>query len=436
MSQPESSVWRQMLSVRREERAPLALAALSVFLLMTGYFILRPIRDQMGVAGGVDNLPWLFTATLLAMFAVNPLYATLVSRFPRLTVVAICYRALMLCLLGFWIALVALPESSSVWTGRVFFVWVSVYNLFALSVFWALMADAWRGESSRRLYGIIAAGATLGAVAGGALTAGLVDLVGQPALLLVSLLMLEGTVWCLRAFDRRAPRAPGAAAMEAPVGGGALDGLRAAVKSPYLLGICGYMLLYTVGSTFLYFLQAQVVDAMVDGRAAQTRWFAQVDLIVNSLTLVLQLFLTGRLMGRLGVGLTLAALPLVSLIGFAGLGLWPVLGAVVVFTVARRVSNFAFSRPAREALFVPLAREEKYKAKNLVDTVVYRTGDQLGAWTSGLVTWAGFGMAGLAWVAAPLSALWLALALWLGRRYRQLQDQPSNPSTNSGVSVE
>jgi AAA family ATP:ADP antiporter len=420
MSQADESVWRQMLSVRREERAPLLLAMVSVFLLMAGYFILRPIRDQMGVAGGVDNLPWLFTATLLAMFAVNPLYATLVSRFPRLIVVAICYRVLMLCLAGFWIALVALPEASSLWTGRVFFVWVSVYNLFALSVFWALMADAWRGESSRRLYGIIAAGATLGAVAGGALTAGLVEIIGQPALLLVSLAMLEATVWCLRAFERRAPKAVGETT-QAPVGGGALDGLRAALKSPYLLGICGYMLLYTVGSTFLYFLQAQVVDAMVDGRAAQTRWFAQVDLIVNTLTLVLQLFLTGRLMGRLGVGLTLAALPLVSLIGFAGLGLWPVLGAVVVFTVARRVSNFAFSRPAREALFVPLPREEKYKSKNLVDTVIYRTGDQLGAWTSGLVTWLGFGMAGLAWLAAPLSAVWLALALWLGRRYRGLQ---------------
>lgn len=415
-ARPEASAWQQLLSVRRAERAPLALAATSVFLLMAGYFILRPIRDQMGVAGGVDNLPWLFSATLLAMLAINPLYAALVSRFPRLEVAAFCYRTLMLCLAGFWIALSAVP--ASVWTGRVFFVWVSVYNLFALSVFWALMADAWQGESSRRLYGIIAAGATLGAVAGGALTASLVELVGQPALLLVSMGLLEAALWCLRGFERHAPRSAGAAP-EAPTGGGAIDGLKLALRSPYLLGICGYMLLYTVGSTFLYFLQAQVVDEMVDGRAAQTRWFAQVDLIVNVLTLLLQLFLTGRLMQRLGVGLTLAALPLVSLLGFAGLGLLPVLGAVVVFTVARRVSNFAFSRPAREALFVPLPREEKFKAKNLIDTVVYRSGDQFGAWTSGALTAIGLGVSGLAWVAAPLSAVWLALALWLGRRYRR-----------------
>jgi len=415
-ARPEASAWQQLLSVRRAERAPLALAATSVFLLMAGYFILRPIRDQMGVAGGVDNLPWLFSATLLAMLAINPLYAALVSRFPRLEVAAFCYHTLMLCLAGFWIALSAVP--ASVWTGRVFFVWVSVYNLFALSVFWALMADAWQGESSRRLYGIIAAGATLGAVAGGALTASLVELVGQPALLLVSMGLLEAALWCLRGFERHAPRSAGAAP-EAPTGGGAIDGLKLALRSPYLLGICGYMLLYTVGSTFLYFLQAQVVDEMVDGRAAQTRWFAQVDLIVNVLTLLLQLFLTGRLMQRLGVGLTLAALPLVSLLGFAGLGLLPVLGAVVVFTVARRVSNFAFSRPAREALFVPLPREEKFKAKNLIDTVVYRSGDQFGAWTSGALTAIGLGVSGLAWVAAPLSAVWLALALWLGRRYRR-----------------
>ncbi|GMU44698.1 MAG: MFS transporter [Xanthomonadales bacterium] len=419
MSAEQTSTWQQLLSVRREERAPLALAALGAFAVMAGYFILRPIRDQMGVAGGVENLPWLFTATLLAMLAVNPLYAWLVSRCTRIEVIEISYRALGLCLVIFWIALMALP-GGSVWTGRVFFVWVSVYNLFALSVFWALMADAWRGDSSRRLYGIIAAGATVGAVAGGALTATLVEVIGQPALLLVSLALLEAAVWCLRAFEQ-----PGALAeaplVREPVGGGALDGLRAALRSPYLLGICAYTLLYTVGSTFLYFLQAQVVDAMVDGPTAQTRWFAQVDLVVNSLTLMLQLFLTGRLMTRLGLGLTLAALPLVSLVGFAGLGLWPVLGVVVVFTVARRVSNFAFSRPAREALFVPLPREQKYKAKNLVDTAVYRTGDQIGAWTSGALGALGLGITGLAWVAVPLSALWLLLAIWLGRQYTAQQ---------------
>ncbi|HWS28326.1 MAG TPA: MFS transporter [Xanthomonadales bacterium] len=417
------SALQLLLSVRRDERALLALSGLFFFLVMAGYFILRPIRDQMGVAGGVNNLPWLFTGTLLAMLAINPLFAMLVSRWPRPRFVAFSYRALMLCLLGFYLALVGMPEAKQVWIGRVFFIWVSVFNLFAVSVFWAVMADVFQSEQSRRLYGVIAAGGSLGALVGGLLTSSLVAAIGAPALLLVSLVTLELALWCMFAINRRVNLV--AAAAQRPqdevIGGSALDGFRMALRSPYLLGMCGYMLLYTIGSTFLYFLQAQVVDATIDGKAAQTAYFANVDVWVNGLTLLLQLFLTGRLMARIGVGLTLAALPLISIVGFMGLGLMPVLAAVVVFTVARRVTNFALSRPARETLFVPLSRGEKYKAKNLIDTVVYRVGDQLGAWTNGLLVWLGFGIAGIAWSAVPLAGLWLLLSLWLGRRYRELQ---------------
>lgn len=423
------SALQLLLSVRRDERALLGLSGLFFFLVMAGYFILRPIRDQMGVAGGVNNLPWLFTGTLLAMLAINPLFAMLVSRWPRPRFVAFSYRALMLCLLGFYLALVGMPEAHQVWIGRVFFIWVSVFNLFAVSVFWAVMADVFQSEQSRRLYGVIAAGGSLGALVGGLLTSGLVAAIGAPALLLVSLVTLELALWCMFAINHRVNLV--AAAAQRPqdevIGGSALDGFRMALRSPYLLGMCGYMLLYTIGSTFLYFLQAQVVDATIDGKAAQTAYFANVDVWVNGLTLLLQLFLTGRLMARIGVGLTLAALPLISIIGFMGLGLMPVLAAVVVFTVARRVTNFALSRPARETLFVPLSRGEKYKAKNLIDTVVYRVGDQLGAWTNGLLVWLGFGIAGIAWSAVPLAGLWLLLSLWLGRRYRELQGSGNTP---------
>lgn len=423
------SALQLLLSVRKDERALLALSGLFFFLVMAGYFILRPIRDQMGVAGGVDNLAWLFSGTLLAMLAINPLFSMLVSRWPRPRFVAFSYRALMLCLLGFYLALVGLPEASQVWIGRVFFIWVSVFNLFAVSVFWAVMADVFQSEQSRRLYGVIAAGGSLGALVGGLLTSSLVAAIGAPALLLVSLVTLELALWCMFAINRRVNLV--AAAAQRPqdevVGGKALDGFRMALRSPYLIGMCGYMLLYTIGSTFLYFLQAQVVAGTIDGKAAQTAYFANVDVWVNGLTLLLQLFLTGRLMARIGVGLTLAALPLISIIGFAGLGLMPVLAAVVVFTVARRVTNFALSRPARETLFVPLSRGEKYKAKNLIDTVVYRVGDQLGAWTNGLLIWLGFGIAGIAWSAVPLAGLWLLLSLWLGRRYRDLQGSATTP---------
>lgn len=422
------SVLQLLAGVRRDERTLLLLSALYFFLVMASYFILRPIRDQMGVAGGVRNLPWLFTGTLVAMLLISPLFSALVSRWPRRRFVSWSYRALMACLLAFYLALMFLSEGAQVWVGRAFFIWASVFNLFAVSLFWAVMADVFRSESSRRLYGVIAAGGTLGALAGGVVTTVLVEAVGAPALLLLSLLLLELALWCMFAVHRRAaaddsPQSPDRGSEV--IGGSALDGFRMALRSPYLLGMCGYMLLYTVGSTFLYFLQAQVVDSTIDGEVAQTAYFAHVDIWVNGLTLVLQLFLTGRLMARIGVGLTLAALPLISIIGFVGLGLVPVLAAVVVFTVARRVTNFAFSRPAREALFVPLSRGEKYKAKNLIDTVVYRLGDQLGAWTHALLLALGLGISGIAYTAAPLAAVWLALSLWLGKKYRDLQTVPT-----------
>ena len=421
------SVLQVIAGIHRNERAVLALSALYFFLIMASYFILRPIRDQMGVAGGVKNLPWLFSGTLLAMLAVSPMFSALVSRWPRKRFVAWSYRALMLCLLAFYAALVGLPESSQVWIGRAFFIWVSVFNLFAVSVFWAVMADVFKSESSRRLYGVIAAGGTLGALAGGVVTTVLVEVLGAPALLLISLVMLELALWCMFALTRRSDSEVDATRPNRGseiIGGSAIDGFKLAIRSPYLLGMCGYMLLYTIGSTFLYFLQAQIVDTSIDGRAAQTAYFANVDIWVNSLTLILQVFLTGRLMARIGVGLTLAALPLISIIGFAGLGLAPVLFAVVVFTVARRVTNFAFSRPAREALFVPLSRGEKYKAKNLIDTVVYRVGDQIGAWTNGVLIWLGLGIGGIAFSAVPLAAIWLVLSLWLGRKYVLKQSGP------------
>lgn len=430
------SVWQVLAGVRRDERTVLLLSALYFFLVMASYFILRPIRDQMGVAGGVKNLPWLFTGTLIAMLVVSPLFSAMVSRWPRRRFVSWSYRALMLCLLFFYVALLNLPEAQQVWVGRAFFIWVSVFNLFAVSLFWAVMADVFKSESSRRLYGVIAAGGTLGALMGGVVTTFMVEMLGAPSLLLISLVMLEVALWCMFAITRRRiSEAESASATgpsgEAVIGGNALDGFKLALRSPYLLGMCGYMLMYTIGSTFLYFLQAQIVDNTIDGKLAQTAYFANVDIWVNSLTLILQVFLTGRLMARIGVGLTLAALPLISILGFVGLGIAPVLAAVVVFTVARRVTNFAFSRPAREALYVPLTRGEKYKAKNLIDTVIYRLGDQIGAWTNGLLIWIGLGIAGIAFTAVPLAAIWLGLSLWLGNKYRQKQTDEAESRTGS-----
>ena len=414
--------WRRALHLRPGEAPLVATAAIYSFLVLASWYVLRPIRDDMGAAGGVENLAWLFTGTLLAMLATQPIYSALVARWPRRRFLPWVYRFFAINLLLFFAALRLGPATAEIWTGRVFFVWTSVFNLFVVSVFWSFMADVFRTEQGRRIYGLLAAGGTLGSIAGAAVTAGLVERFGSAPLLLVSALLLEGAAYCARLLGREASETSAAQARAEgeALGGGPFAGLAHVVSSPYLLGLCAFLFLYTIGSTLLYFLQVDIVSGAFTDRGARTAFFARIDLWVNGITLLLQTGLTGRLLTRLGVGGTLALLPALSVAGFVALGLAPSLPLLVVFLVARRATNFALARPARELLFVPLAREDKYKAKNFIDTVVYRLGDQTGAWTSSGIALAGLGVGAVAAVAAPLAALWLALAIWLGRRHTKL----------------
>jgi len=349
---------------------------------------------------------------------ISPLFGSLVAKLPRGRFVTWSYRALMLCLAVFFLLFRQTPEGWHVWVGRVFFVWLSAYTVFSVSLFWAVMADSFRTEQARRLYGIIGAGGTLGGLAGGLVTGHLAQAIGTYPLLLIAALLLEIGLRCMRGLsaatgriDRQDER------RDEVIGGSIWGGLSGVLRSPYLLGVCAFMLLFVLGSTFLYFLQAQIVEASIADRAARTAYFASVDVWVNALTLLIQLGLTGRILARIGVGWTLALVPILSIAGFLLLGLAPWLSVVIAFQVLRRTFNFALTGPAREVLYVPLSREEKYKAKNLIDTFVFRFGDQMGAWThTGLVA-LGLGIGGIALAAVPLSALWLLLALWRGRRH-------------------
>jgi AAA family ATP:ADP antiporter len=203
---------------------------------------------------------------------------------------------------------------------------------------------------------------------------------------------------------------------EQPIGGGIITGISHVLRSPYLLGICAFMLLHSITATLVYFQQADITGHQFHDRATRTAFFAQLDLTVNTLTILLQLFVTGRLLKWLGVGITLAFLPVLSTLGFLGMGFVPVLGMLAVFQVLRRAGNFAVTRPAREVLFTVLRREDKYKAKSFIDTFVYRAGDQIGAWSYPLLTWLGLGLTGISFVAAPLAAVWCGLSIWLGKR--------------------
>jgi AAA family ATP:ADP antiporter len=412
---------RRLTDVRREELGSLLLAAAYNFCVLSAWYVLRPIRDAMGTSGGVEDLPWLFLGTLAATLAAQPLFARLVARHPRRRFLPWTYRFFGLCLVAFFLAIRAGAAVDQVLLGRVFFLWANVFTLFVVSVFWAYMADVFRTDQGKRLFGFIAAGGTLGAVAGSAATTTLAERIGEAPLLVVSAALLEVAVLCIRGLGRRAAAAPAQARAEAEtIGGGSLDGLARVLRSPYLLGICGFFLLYTIGSTFLYFLQAEVATAGFPERAARAAFFARIDLWVNGATLALQVVATGKALVHWGVGWTLALLPALSTVGFVALGLAPTVPMLTLFLVARRAANFALARPARENLFIPLSRADKYKAKTFIDTFVYRLGDQAGAWTHSGLSALGLGIAGLAASAVPLAALWLLLALWLGRRHARL----------------
>jgi len=425
----------RIVAVEKNEIRSMLWAALYYFLLLAAYFVIRPIRDEMGVAGGVRNLPWLFLGTLVGMLLIHPLFTALVSRMPRGRFIPISYTFFALNLIAFWYAFQAISEGPGIWTGRVFFVWTSVFNLFVVSIFWSLMADLFRPAQAARLFGFVAVGGTVGAVVGSSTTAFLASRITPTNLLLVSAALLGLAIVAAHQLMASAPESEEGNRQHAdseanqPVGGGVLDGIRTVFSSSYLIGIVGYMLLYTITATILYFQQAEIVDVSFTDRAARTVFIARIDLAVNTLTAIIQIFFTGRIVRRLGVALSLAALPLVCVLGFAAIGVTPSLMAIAVFQVLRRSSNYAVARPCREMLYTVIPRDAKYKAKNFIDIFVYRFGDQVGAWSYTALGALGLGAAAISLVAAPLAAVWLAIGLWLGRRHQTMVTAQPAPRT-------
>ena len=428
----------RMLDVRPEENLALAWSWLYIFSVLSSYYIIRPIRDEMGVAGGVENLQWLFTGTLIGMVLVNPPFAALVTKLPRARFISVTYRFFIANLLLFALLLKIASAEQNIWVGRIFFIWTSVFNLFVVSVFWALMVDVFNSEQGKRLFGFISAGATLGGIVGSSLTAALAQRVPSSYLLLGSAALLEVAVFSVRHLSRLSEALrlrPTARGEEAAIGGRVLSGLTHAFKSPYLVNVGVYILLYAITSTFLYFQQAEIARHSFASRGARTTFFAQVDLLVNTLTLVIQLFLTGRLLRALGVGLTLTLLPALSVLGFSTLALAPTIAILVIYQVLRRAGNFAVARPTREVLFTVVPREDKYKAKSFIDTAIYRAGDQVGAWSYALLGLLGLGMTGISIAAVPISAAWLLNGLWLGRKQETLAtgDTATSPMSVSAT---
>jgi ATP:ADP antiporter, AAA family len=411
----------RIVRIDRSEVAASLWSFAGFFFLLCGYYVLRPLRDEMGVQGGVENLPWLFSATFAAMLGVAPLFGWAAARLPRRRLVPWTYLFFIANVLVFY-ALFALGVAPPA-VARAFFVWVSVFNLFVVSLFWSLMADLFRPEQAARLFGFVSAGGSCGALAGPTLTALLAAPFGTANLLLVSCgflgLALLGIIALIRGAAAGAPAGPvrGPAEPSDSIGGTTWSGIAEIPRSPYLLGIVAYVLLYTVLFGFAYLELARMVSATYRDPAQRTALFAQMDLAVNVITLLGQLLVVAKFVEKLGVGAALALLPALGLAGFAAIGFTPVLAVLIAFQILRRAADYAVARPAREMLFTVLTREAKYKSKNFIDTVVFRSGDAASGWVYTALMSLGLGLAGLAAAAIPGVMLWLALGLWLGRQY-------------------
>ncbi len=430
----------KVVAVRPGEARALAWSFAYFFCLLAGYYVLRPLRDEMGIAGGVRNLPWLFTATFFVMLAVVPVYGAVVAKLPRRRFIPLVYHFFVANIAIFWVLLAL--DIGAVHVARVFFVWISVFNLFAVSVFWSFMADLYASEQGKRLFGFIAAGGSAGALLGPAVTVGLAVPLGHVNLLVIAALLLEAAVLCALRLEAAAsdlkaqapaPAAPARGPETAPIGGGWLAGITLLARSRYLAGIALWVALLSLAGTFLYFQQANIVAAASDDPAVRTRIFATIDLAVGILTLLVQFVATGRLIARFGAGPAVALLPAVFCLGFVALWLAPALWIVIAFQAVQRTANFAISNPAREVLFTVLEREEKYKAKNVIDIVVFRGGDAVSGWLFAALRGAGFELGAISLATVPVTAAWLALALALGRMHERrtratAADAPAIPS--------
>jgi AAA family ATP:ADP antiporter len=431
------AILQRFTQIRREEVAPVIASGLVFFFILTALMVLRPARDALGMQRGIEAIRWLFVGTAVVTLAVNPVFGLLVSRFRRLVFINATYLFFAATLLLFYALLMMAPATIGKTSGMIFFVWFSVFNLFSTMVFWALMADRFALEQSKRLFGVIAVGGTLGAIAGPWLASQLAKPLGTAALLPVSACLLVLAMLSVRVVVHLQPavsedhRIP-AVDERAVIGGSPWAGLGAVFRSPYLLGISAYVLTLTVVATFIYFTRLQMVAALGDGLDMRTTVFAQIDFYVQITTLVLQALVTGKLMKRVGVPVTLALLPITAVLGFLGLALVASLATVVVFQAAFSAVQRAITRPARETLFTVVSRADKYKSKAFIDTFVYRGGDVMGAQVEGVLGRLGTGLAALISVSVPLAIVWGALGVWLGRQQQRQAESRSASTFSSG----
>ena len=421
--------FKQLASFEPGEARVAVWACIYYFCLMCSYFIVKPIRDEMGVVSGVENLQYLFTATFIVMLIIVPVFGWISTRYTREKFLPYVYIFFIANILTFYILFKT--GFTQVYIARAFYVWVSVYNLFVVSVFWSFMSEIFSSAQAGRLFAFIAAGGTAGGIIGPALTSSLVTILGPENLLVISAgflgIALLSIYWLHSWHEHnvkvKQPSTPtnNQSAPVSRMGGGILDGVKLVATSPYLLGICAMILLYSTLQTFLYFQQLTIVDASVNDPASRTAIFAMIELFTNGLTLIIQFTVTRKIVKSYGIASILALIPFLLCFGFIALWLAPVLGVIMSVQIIRRAGNYSITRPLREMLYVVVSNEEKYKAKNFIDTAIYRGGDMASAWVySGLSIGLGFSLSTIALIAVPVCGLWTYVAYKLGRTQERL----------------
>lgn len=411
----------RVFDLQPDEREGVVRAAMVQFFLLTALYSLRPLRDSLGLSGGSGKLPWLFTATFVGVVVLTPFFGTAAARLGRARLVPVVYRV---CAGVLALLFVGLEWGPHLWSAYAFFVWISIFNMFAMSLFWSVMADRHHSDRAKRLFGPIFVGASLGAILGPMVAAAVSHWLDPALLLLFAAVMMElalrvGTpLWEPDAQSEPAR----------PLGGSPIEGLSQVLGSPRLAAICGYLLLMTLASTVIYVQQGQILEVHAPDEGKRTELLAGIDLAVNVLALFGQAVVASRLMRHTGLHVALAVLPVICMLGFVGLGVLPVLAVLAAFQIARRASNYAISKPAREVLFTGVGRSERFKAKSFIDTVVYRGGDAMAAWAYAGVGALGLGLSGIALAMVPVAGVWAFFGHWLGKTHEPASDAtPTEP---------
>ncbi len=398
------------------------------FLLFAGFFMLRPVRETMGVAGGVDNLPWMFTATFIGVLVVMPLFGWVAARVARRRILYWVFGYVALTLLGFAASMAM--HADNPWIARGFYVWYSVFNMLAISVAWSVLVDVFAIAQAKRLFALMASGASLGGLVGPLLADRLVVPLGHAGLLVLSAAFLTGSAFAAFGVQRWRDAHPLSvdelAQRSRPLGGNPFAGAMEVLRSPYLMGIAIFVLLLATVTTFLYLRQAELVEALFPDRTRQTQVFARIDFVVQALSLLAQLFITGRIAQKLGLGVLLVGVPLVMAAGFLWLALAPTFAVFVVVMVARRAGEYAFVRPGREMLYTAVSPEAKYKAKNFNDTVVYRGADAVSAWVKSGIDLIATHPAMAMLIGTGIALAWAATGGALARAHRRIEHSASD----------